>query len=145
MPFSLTSQDGGDAYPHENAPCRRYDRSAGWGARAAKRTGHSASDRPLCWERGDVTLRAATWRRVKTVKERRTYRVVLDWDADGKGWNVTVPAIPGCFTWSKSVDEAVANAREAVELNLEDMVARGEAIPPPDDVRLETVTVEVPA
>ena len=82
---------------------------------------------------------------VRKVKERRTYRVVLNWDVDGKGWNVTVPAIPGCFTWGKSVDEAVANAREAVEVNLEDMVARGEPIPPPDDVRLETVTVEVPA
>jgi predicted RNase H-like HicB family nuclease len=43
------------------------------------------------------------------------------------------------------VDEVVANAREAVKLNLKDAVARDEAMPPPDGVRLETVTVEVPA
>jgi len=79
------------------------------------------------------------------VRERRTYRVILDWDTEGKGWNVAVPAIPGCFTWGRTVDEALGYAREAVERNPEDMAARGEAIPEPDDVRLKSVRVELPA
>lgn len=79
------------------------------------------------------------------MRERRTYRVVLDWDTEGKGWNVAVPAIAGCFTWGRTLDEALGHAREAIEPNLEDMAARGEPIPAPDDVRLESVTVELPA
>lgn len=74
-----------------------------------------------------------------------SYRVVLDWDAEDKAWNVCVPAIPGCFTFGSTVEEAVENAREAILLNIEDMGKRGEPIPVEEDIRIETVTVEVPA
>lgn len=73
---------------------------------------------------------------------RKAYRVVLKWDEDDKAWNVTVPAIEGCFTFGATVDEALRNAREAIRLNLEDMMARGEPIPE-DETRLETVMVEI--
>lgn len=73
-----------------------------------------------------------------------SYRVVLDWDAEDKAWNASVPAIPGCFTFGATAEEALEHAREAILLNIEDMVARGEPIPP-EDTRIETVTVEVPA
>lgn len=40
-----------------------------------------------------------------------------------------VPALPGCYSQGDTVEEALAGAREAIELTVEDMEARGEAIP----------------
>ena len=76
---------------------------------------------------------------------RHAYTILLTPEPDGSAYNVTVPALPGCLTWGATVDEAVAMAREAIELWLESMAAHGEPIPveamPP---QLETVEVEVP-
>lgn len=44
--------------------------------------------------------------------------VVLE-QADEGGFNVTVPALDGCFTQGETEDEAVANAREAILCYLE--------------------------
>lgn len=73
-----------------------------------------------------------------------SYRVMLTWDADDKMWNVSVPAIPGCFTFGVTVEEAIANAREAILVNVEDMAERGEPIPA-EDTRIEMVTIEAKA
>ena len=35
------------------------------------------------------------------------------------GYTVTVPALPGCISEGNSLDEAVANIQEAIELYLE--------------------------
>ena len=31
------------------------------------------------------------------------------------GYGVTVPTLPGCQTWGKTYEDAVANAREAIQ------------------------------
>lgn len=49
-------------------------------------------------------------------------------------YGVTVPDLPGCFSAGATVDEAMAMAREAIELHLEQMVQDGEAIPSPKSV-----------
>ncbi|HUY10015.1 MAG TPA: type II toxin-antitoxin system HicB family antitoxin [Candidatus Dormibacteraeota bacterium] len=71
----------------------------------------------------------------------RTYSVVLSPDSDG---TFTVPALPGCITQGGTVDDCLANAREAITVYLEDMGASGEPIPeetsPPQGLR---VTVHV--
>jgi antitoxin HicB len=72
------------------------------------------------------------------------FAVVLTWDEEGQGWAVSVPAIEGCFTFGETVEEAVAMAEDAIRLNLDDMAARGEALPKPDAVRVETVSVSAP-
>ena len=45
------------------------------------------------------------------------------------GFTVTVPALPGCITYGETMDEAIANAKEAAELFLESLKAHGEPIP----------------
>lgn len=55
-------------------------------------------------------------------------------------FNVSVPALPGCLTYGATREEALANAREAIEVYLEELEARGEPIP---EDRFETVGVEV--
>ena len=57
------------------------------------------------------------------------YPVVLHKDRDSD-YGVTVPDLPGCFSAGKSVDEALAMAREAIELHLEGLIDEGQQIPP---------------
>ena len=60
----------------------------------------------------------------------RSYNVVLEPDADG-GYVAIVPAFPGCYSQGDTVEEALANAREAIAMTIEDMQASGEPIPDP--------------
>ena len=41
--------------------------------------------------------------------------VVLTPDLEDGGYAVTVPALPGCITEGKTIDEALTNAREAID------------------------------
>lgn len=47
------------------------------------------------------------------------FDVVLEEDEDGT-WVVTVPALPGCLTQGDTMEEALQNAKEAIQLHLED-------------------------
>ena len=71
----------------------------------------------------------------------RRYTVVLTPEPDGTAYNVTVPVLPGCFTWGATVEEALAMARDAIVTYLEgeeDAPADGGAI-------VATVEIEEPA
>lgn len=57
------------------------------------------------------------------------YTVILTPEPDGSAVNATVPAMPGVFTWGRTSDEALASAREAIELHLESFVERGKPFP----------------
>ena len=72
----------------------------------------------------------------------REYTVILEPEDDGR-FNVMVPALPEIATFGATVEEALANAREAVALVIEDRTATGEEIPPSDvaAVRVERVAV----
>ena len=58
------------------------------------------------------------------------YPVVLHKDAHSD-FGVTVPDLPGCFSAGKTVDEALAMAKEAIELHLEGLMEDGHPIPRP--------------
>ncbi|MBI1984341.1 MAG: type II toxin-antitoxin system HicB family antitoxin [Acidobacteria bacterium] len=45
------------------------------------------------------------------------------------GYTVIVPLLPGCVSYGKTVEEATRNAREAIELHLENVAAHSSAIP----------------
>ena len=47
-----------------------------------------------------------------------TFKVILEPSEDG-GFTATVPALPGCISEGDTVEEAMANIREAIELYLE--------------------------
>ncbi len=55
-----------------------------------------------------------------------TYKILLHKEPEG---GFTVPALPGCVTFGEDVDEAMAMAKEAVELYLEEIEERNDAIP----------------
>jgi len=45
-------------------------------------------------------------------------KVILEPSEDG-GYTVFVPSLPGCISEGDTIDEAMANIREAIELYLE--------------------------
>lgn len=50
---------------------------------------------------------------------------------DTAAWGVVVPDLPGCFSAGDSLDEAMENAKEAIELHVQTMLEDGETIPAP--------------
>ena len=71
----------------------------------------------------------------------RTYTIVVEPEETG-GFMVSVPALPGCFTQGRSVDECRERAAEAIAVHIAGLEADGE--PVPEEVgapQLLTVTV----
>jgi antitoxin HicB len=69
------------------------------------------------------------------------FKVFLERDEDYAGYVVRCPSIQGCYSQGKTVEEALANIREAIELCLEDMESRGEPLPEPNNVLIGSVLV----
>jgi predicted RNase H-like HicB family nuclease len=59
----------------------------------------------------------------------RQYAIIVHPDSEQGGYWVTVPALPGCFSQGDTLQEAIANAQEAIGLHLEGLIAKGEPIP----------------
>ncbi len=55
-------------------------------------------------------------------------QVILIPDEDG-GYAVEVPSLPGCISQGDTIDEALANIKEAIELHIADMLANNEEVP----------------
>lgn len=73
------------------------------------------------------------------------YRVVISRGPEDN-WLVSVPAFPGCHTFGSTREEALSNAREAIEACLESLAETGDE--PPDSeapVEVEVVRVVAPA
>jgi predicted RNase H-like HicB family nuclease len=91
---------------------------------------------------GMNTLRHAEPRRMDA-----TYRVILEPEPDGSAYNAIIPAFPTAHTFGSTHEEALANAREIIELEIEDRLAQGEPIPAGDIDRvvIDSITVTLPA
>jgi antitoxin HicB len=72
----------------------------------------------------------------------RTYTVILE-PAEEGGFVVHVPALPEVVTEGDSEAEALAMAKEAIELALELRIAEGEEIPQEREPQMRQVTVSV--
>ncbi|MCL5109970.1 MAG: type II toxin-antitoxin system HicB family antitoxin [Chloroflexi bacterium] len=76
----------------------------------------------------------------------KEYSVILLPDPEEGGFTVTVPALPGITTEGDTEEEALANARDAIELYLQSLAELGEAAPSEmAHARLVTVRVSSPA
>jgi predicted RNase H-like HicB family nuclease len=56
-------------------------------------------------------------------------QVILIPDIDVGGYTVTVPSLPGCVSEGDTMDEALANIREAIDLYIEVLRENGKEIP----------------
>ena len=65
-------------------------------------------------------------------------QVILMSDPDG-GYVVEVPSLPGCYSQGETVEEALENIREAIDLHIESMIANNEEVP--EDVQIIQLAV----
>jgi len=56
------------------------------------------------------------------------FKVILEPQEEG-GYTVYVPALPGCISQGETQEEAIANIKEAIEVYLESIKARGLEVP----------------
>ncbi len=76
-------------------------------------------------------------------KRGKVYTIILQPETDPEfegHYNASVPALPGCFSYGTTREDALGNIKEAIELYLEDLEAAGEPIP---DERIESLEVGV--
>lgn len=62
------------------------------------------------------------------------YPIAIEPGDDKHAWGVVVPDLPGCFSAGDTLDEAIDNAREAIELWLESALDDGNDVPSPGKV-----------
>lgn len=68
----------------------------------------------------------------------RQFNVIVERDAEGY-FVASVPALPGCHTQARSLDELMSRVREAIQLCLDE---RGESVDNLDFIGIQRVTVE---
>jgi predicted RNase H-like HicB family nuclease len=56
------------------------------------------------------------------------YTVVVH-NAEEGGYWVEVPALPGCLSQGETIEEALSNIKEAIELHIEGLKEDGQEIP----------------
>ena len=61
------------------------------------------------------------------------YSVVVHKAEEGGVW-VGVPALPGCYSQGESLEEALANVKEAIALYIETLRDEGQPIPGDEEV-----------
>ena len=70
----------------------------------------------------------------------RTFKIILE--KESSGFSVYIPALPGCCTEAETIEECMANAKEAIQLYIETM--KEDHLPLPEsDVLMEEVEVKV--
>ncbi len=63
------------------------------------------------------------------------YPIAIEPGDETKAWSVVVPDLSGCFSAADSgIDEAIENAKEAIELWIETALDAGESVPKPSSV-----------
>ncbi len=57
------------------------------------------------------------------------YPIVIEPGDDSHAYGVIVPDLPGCFSAGDTLDEAIANASEAILLHIEGLLETGQSVP----------------
>ena len=71
-----------------------------------------------------------------------TYNVVLAPLEEG-GFMVTVPTLPGCFSYGETQADALEKIREAIELHVDGLIKHNQPVPR-DDVSPINAIIQVP-
>ena len=58
-------------------------------------------------------------------------------------WIAECPSLPGCITFGKDVEEALAMAKEAIEGYIECLKEHGEEVATDEVILVKTITVQI--
>jgi predicted RNase H-like HicB family nuclease len=64
----------------------------------------------------------------KRIAKAYSYQINLIQEREG-GYTVTVPLLPGCVSYGRTIEEATEKAKEAIALHLENLAAHKLPIP----------------
>jgi predicted RNase H-like HicB family nuclease len=68
------------------------------------------------------------------------YTVIVH-NAEEGGYWVEVPSLPGCFSQSETIDEAMSSARDAIESHIQGLRDDGQQIPKEEELVIGRVEV----
>lgn len=77
---------------------------------------------------------------MKKVLKMYEFSVVIEKDEKGCFF-AYVPSLQGCYTQGRSLEEALRNIKEVIELHVEDRRAHGEALPHRRPVSFSSIEV----
>ena len=64
------------------------------------------------------------------------YEIIIYWSNEDQAFVVEVPELPGCMAHGNSYEEALANAKEAIQLWIDTANEFGDPVPVPKGQRL---------
>ena len=71
------------------------------------------------------------------------FKVILEKEREG-GYSVTIPALEGCYTQGDTFEEAIENAKEAIEGFIETLKANNQPVPVDEELIFTDVSVTIP-
>lgn len=79
----------------------------------------------------------------KKVSKTKIYEMPVIIEKDKKGYFFAIcPVLQGCYTQGKSIEEALRNIREVIELHIEDRKEKGEELPSFKPVSLTSLEIK---
>ena len=72
------------------------------------------------------------------------YKIHIRPETDGT-YTVIVPSLPGCLTFGDTIEEALEMAKEAIDVYIQSLIARGKELPIEEDQIEAIITVEANA
>lgn len=72
------------------------------------------------------------------------YTIIVEYDPEAKAYSVTVPALPGCTSQGDTIEQAIANAKEAIAGHIETLRQIGEPVPEETE-RPQALTIDIAA
>ncbi len=79
---------------------------------------------------------------MRKIRKVLDFKVFLEPDSTG-GYVVSCPSLPGCFSQGETLEEALENIKEAIELCVEEMIERKEKLPETSRTLVSSVVVNV--
>ena len=71
------------------------------------------------------------------------YPIAIEPGSDTQAWGVVVPDLPGCFSAADDgIDQAIENAKEAIEAWIEVAIDSGDAVPAPTSISVHQANPE---
>ena len=74
-----------------------------------------------------------------------TFEIVVEKEREDEGYSAYSPALLGCFSNGKTMEEAKVNMREAIRLHVQSLLSHGQPVPQNKNlVHVEELTVGIP-
>jgi predicted RNase H-like HicB family nuclease len=73
----------------------------------------------------------------------KRYRLSVIVEKDKDGYFAFAPDLQGCYSQGDSYEEAIENIRDAIRLNIQDLLESGDSISVPDSVSLTSLEIAV--